>query len=117
MEYVILLISLAGIVFGADFLVAGSVSIAAALKKNTSMALGNVVGSNIFNIALILGLCSQVTPLTSTGITIVDYIVMTAAVIVLYAFGKNCKIERYEGVLLLLGFIGYTWYLISNQIA
>lgn len=92
-------------------------SIAAALKKNTSMALGNVVGSNIFNIALILGLCSQVTPLTSTGITIVDYMVMIAAVLVLYAFGKDCKIERYEGVLLFAGFIGYTWYLISNQIA
>ena len=92
-------------------------SIAAALKKNTSMALGNVVGSNIFNIALILGLSSQVTPLTSTGITVVDYLVMIASVVVLYAFGKNYKIERYEGVLLFIGFIGYTWYLITNQIA
>ena len=94
-----------------------SASIAAALKKNTSMALGNVVGSNIFNIALILGLSSQVTPLTSTGITVVDYLIMIASVVVLYAFGKNCKIERYEGVLLFIGFIGYTWYLITNQIA
>ena len=92
-------------------------SIAAALKKNTSMALGNVIGSNIFNIALILGLSSQVTPLTSTGITIIDYLVMIASVVVLYAFGKNCKIERYEGVLLFAGFVGYTWYLISNQIS
>ena len=92
-------------------------SIAAALKKNTSMALGNVVGSNIFNIALILGLSSQVTPLTSTGITIIDYLVMIASVVVLYAFGKNCKIERYEGVLLFAGFVGYNWYLISNQIS
>ena len=92
-------------------------SIAAALKKNTSMALGNVVGSNIFNIALIIGLCSQVRPLTSSGITIIDFMVMIAAVIALYLFGKNCKIERYEGVLLLAGFICYTWFLISNQIA
>ena len=92
-------------------------SIAAALKKNTSMALGNVVGSNIFNIALILGLSSQVTPLTSTGITMVDYIVMIAAVVALYAFGRDCKIQRYEGVILFLCFIGYTWYLITNQIA
>ena len=92
-------------------------SIAAALKKNTSMALGNVIGSNIFNIALILGLSSQVTPLTSTGITIIDYLVMITSVVVLYAFGKNCKIERYEGVLLFAGFVGYTWYLISNQIS
>ncbi len=92
-------------------------SIAAALKKNTSMALGNVVGSNIFNIALILGLSSQVTPLTSSGITFVDYIVMIASVILLYAFGKDCKIERWEGILLLLGYVAYTWYLINNQIA
>lgn len=92
-------------------------SIAAALKKNTSMALGNIVGSNIFNIALISGLCSQVRPLTSTGITMVDYMVMIAAVVVLYAFGKDCKIQRWEGVILFLCFVAYTWYLISNQIA
>jgi cation:H+ antiporter len=94
-----------------------AVSIAAALKKNTSMALGNVVGSNIFNIALILGLSSQVTPLTSTGITLVDYAVMIAAVVALYTFGRDCKIQRYEGLILFLCFIGYTWYLITNQIA
>ena len=92
-------------------------SIAAAVKKNTSMALGNIVGSNIFNIALILGLCSQVRPLTSSGITFVDYIVMIAAVVILYAFGKDCKIQRWEGALLFLGFVAYTWYLINNQIA
>lgn len=92
-------------------------SIAAALKKNTSMALGNIVGSNIFNIALILGLCSQVRPLTSIGITMVDYMVMIAAVVVLYAFGKDCKIQRWEGAILFLCFVAYTWYLISNQIA
>lgn len=91
-------------------------SIAAAVKKNTSMALGNIVGSNIFNIALILGLCSQVMPLTSTGIGLVDYMVMIAAVLVLYVFGKDCRINRWEGVCLFLCFIAYNWYLISNQI-
>ena len=91
-------------------------SIAAAVKKNTSMALGNIVGSNIFNIALILGLCSQVMPLTSTGIGLVDYMVMIAAVLVLFAFGKDCRINRWEGACLFLCFIAYNWYLISNQI-
>ena len=47
-------------------------SVAAAFKKNTQLALGNIVGSNIFNICLILGLSSQVTPLTSASITPVD---------------------------------------------
>ena len=92
-------------------------SIAAAIKKNTSMALGNIVGSNIFNIALILGLCSQVSPLTSTGIGLVDFIVLIAAAVVLFIFGKDCKISRGEGAFLFLCFVAYTWYLISNQIA
>ena len=92
-------------------------SIAAAIKKNTSMALGNIVGSNIFNIALILGLCSQVSPLTSVGIGIVDFMVMIAAVLVLFAFSKDCKINRAEGMVLFLCFVAYTCYLITNQIA
>ena len=92
-------------------------SIAAAIKKNTSMALGNIVGSNIFNIALILGLCSQVSPLTSTGIDLVDFMVMIAAALMLFIFGKDCKISRGEGAFLFLCFVAYTWYLISNQIA
>ena len=92
-------------------------SIAAAIKKNTSMALGNIVGSNIFNIALILGLCAQVSPLTSTGIGIVDFSVMIAAALVLFLFGKDCKISRGEGAFLFLCFVAYNWYLISNQIA
>ena len=116
MEYIILIISLVGIVFGADFLVTGAVSIAAAIKKNTSMALGNIVGSNIFNIALILGLCSQVSPLTSTGIGIVDFMVMVAAVLVLFVFSKDCRISRAEGVILFLCFVAYTCYLLNTQI-
>ena len=92
-------------------------SIAAAIRKNTSMALGNIVGSNIFNIALILGLCSQVSPLTSTGIGLVDFMVMIAAALVLFVFGKDCKISRGEGAFLFLCFVAYNWYLISNQIA
>lgn len=92
-------------------------SIAAAIKKNTSMALGNIVGSNIFNIALILGLCSQVSPLISTGIGMIDFIVMIAAALVLFIFGKDCKISRGEGALLFICFVAYTWYLISNQLA
>lgn len=93
-----------------------AVSIAAAIKKNTSMALGNIVGSNIFNIALILGLCSQVSPLTSTGIGIVDFMVMVAAVLVLFVFSKDCRISRAEGVILFLCFVAYTGYLLNTQI-
>lgn len=92
-------------------------SIAAAVKKNTQMALGNIVGSNIFNISLILGVSSQVMPLTSSGITYVDYIVMIAAAIIPMILGIKGKIGRFSGTLMFLGFVAYNWYLVSNQIS
>lgn len=92
-------------------------SIAAAVKKNTQMALGNIIGSNIFNISLILGISSQVMPLTSAGITAVDYAVMIFAAVVPLLFGLRGRIGRAGGVAMFLCFVLYTWYLISNQIA
>ena len=92
-------------------------SVAAAFKKNTQMALGNIVGSNIFNISLILGVSSQVMPLTSAGITLVDYIVMICAAILPMLFGIKGRIGRAGGFLMVVLFVAYTWYLITNQIA
>ena len=92
-------------------------SITAAVKKNTQMALGNIIGSNIFNISLILGISSQVMPLTSAGITAMDYAVMIFAAVVPLLFGLRGKIGRAGGVAMFLCFVLYTWYLISNQIA
>lgn len=92
-------------------------SVVAAIKKNTQMALGNIVGSNIFNITLILGLSSQVMPLTSAGITSVDYAVMIIAAVIPLLLGFTGRINRLSGTIMLLGFIGYTWYLLSGQIA
>ena len=92
-------------------------SVAAALKKNTQLALGNVIGSNIFNITWILGLSSQVMPLNSSGITAVDYCVMIAAAVVPMIFGIRGKIGRGAGAFLFLCFVAYTWYLITNQMA
>lgn len=90
-------------------------SIAAAIKKNTDMALGNIVGSCIFNITLILGLSSQVMPLTSSGITIVDYLVVIAAAVIPFLFGFVGKVGRIGGILIFIGFISYNWYLIETQ--
>lgn len=92
-------------------------SIAAAVKKNTQMALGNIVGSNIFNITLILGLSSQVMPLTSAGITIVDYMVMIAAAVIPMLFGLKGRIGRAGGIVMFISFVAYTYYLINAQIA
>ena len=92
-------------------------SVAAAVKKNTQLALGNIIGSNIFNITLILGLSSQVMPLTSSGIGIVDYVVMICAAILPMLFGLKGSINRAGGVLMVVLFIAYNWYLITDQIA
>ena len=92
-------------------------SLAAAVKKNTQLALGNIVGSNIFNMTLILGLSSQVMPLTSSGITIVDYLVMIGASILPLIFGFRGKIGRLGGAVMVICFVAYNWYLITNQIA
>ena len=92
-------------------------SIAAAVKKNTQLALGNIVGSNIFNICLILGLSAQVTPLSSSAITPVDYVVMIGAAVLPLLFGLKGKIGRLGGVLMLGSFVAYTWYLLSMQLS
>ncbi len=90
-------------------------SVVAAAKKNTQLALGNIVGSNIFNILLILGVSAQVMPLSSGGITWVDYAVMIAAAMVPMAFGYRGKIGRIGGVVMVTAFVVYTWYLLSMQ--
>ncbi len=89
-------------------------SVAAACKKNTQLALGNIVGSNIFNILLILGVSSQVMPLVSADITLVDYAVMIAAAAFPLLFGFKGKIGRVGGALMVIAFAVYTWYLIAG---
>ena len=92
-------------------------SIAAAVKKNTQLALGNIVGSNIFNICLILGLSAQVPPLSSSAITPVDYVVLIGAAVLPLLLGLKGKIGRLGGVLMLGSFVAYTWYLLSMQLS
>ena len=91
-------------------------SLVAATKKNTQLALGNVIGSNIFNLTLILGTASQITPLTSSGITFIDYAVMIFAVIMPLVLGIKGKLNRWAGAFMFLCFVAYNIYLISSQI-
>lgn len=90
-------------------------SVAAAVKRNTDLALGNIVGSNIFNITFILGVSSQITPLSGGGITAVDYLVMIGAALLLLIMSLNNKISRKEGAMLFVAFVAYNIYLISTQ--
>ena len=91
-------------------------SLVAAAKRNTQLALGNVVGSNIFNLTLILGAASQITPLTSSGITPVDYVVMIVAAVAPFVLGIKGRLNRWAGALLFVGFVAYNVYLIYSQI-
>ena len=90
-------------------------SLAAAWKKNTQLALGNVIGSNIFNITFILGASSQISPLTGGGITLIDYIVMIAAAVIPLALGWRGNISRLAGVIMFCNFVIYNAYLIYTQ--
>ena len=91
--------------------------IVAALKGRGQLALGNILGSNISNILLILGLSSLITPLSFKGITIVDVSVMLISAIVILLSVYLCKkkeLDRIEALLLLAMEAGYMWYLIAN---
>lgn len=89
----------------------------AALKGRGQLALGNVLGSNISNILLILGGASLINPLSFSGMTPVDLgmVLLSAAFILASAyFFKKKQLDRFEGFILLLMEAGYMWYLIAN---
>jgi len=93
-------------------------SIIAALKKNSGIALGNALGSNIFNIFLVLGLSSIIKPLPFSKALNFDIGVMIMANLVVAFFvlvGKGKKITRTEGMLMMLVYLAYiTWLILSN---
>lgn len=92
-------------------------SVTAALKKDTDMALGNIIGSNIFNATMILGTASLITPLTTGKIGLVDYGAMILAAVLPMIFGIRGKITRFEGLLMLLCYAAYTWYIVTYVMA
>ncbi|MFV0403276.1 MAG: calcium/sodium antiporter [Bacteroides graminisolvens] len=90
-------------------------SVVAALKKNPEIAIGNVIGSNLFNIFFVLGCSASITPLRMSGITNFDLAVMVASGILLWLFGlffAKRTITRIEGSILILCYIAYTSVLI-----
>lgn len=91
--------------------------VVAALKGRGQLALGNVLGSNISNILLILGGAALINPLSFSGMTYIDLgAVLLSAIFILgsaYLFRKK-QLDRFEGIILLLMEAGYMWYLIAN---
>lgn len=93
-------------------------SIVAALKKNPEIAIGNVIGSNLFNIFFVLGCSATITPLHFTGITNLDLMVLVGSSILLWLFGiffGKRTITRIEGSILIVCYIAYTAVLIYQS--
>lgn len=92
-------------------------SVVAVRKRNVDIAIGNVVGSNIFNVFFILGISTVVTPLSINPNSISDIFVNIAASLLLFIFvftGKGRQVARWEGGVLLTLYIGYTVMLVTQ---
>ena len=141
-----IVLGLAGLVFGGRFFVDHTVSIAerfhvseafisitlmavgtslpelatcvvAAMKGKNQLALGNVIGSNIFNIALIIGVSGLISPFEIQSISTIDMVMVLVSILMLWmaAFTfKRGKLDRIEGAIFLLVYMGYIAYLAAN---
>lgn len=88
--------------------------VVAAAKHKDQLALGNILGSNVFNILLILGASAAVTPLSFGAMNLVDCgaLLLSAAMVWAWTYtGKRDTIDRWEGLLMILGFAAYYYYL------
>jgi cation:H+ antiporter len=93
-------------------------SAVAAYKKQSDIAIGNVVGSNIFNIFWILGLSAVINPLPFSKDSAIDIIMTILASLILFLImfiGKKHTVERWQGVIMILIYIGYVAYLIGTK--
>ena len=93
-------------------------SVVAALKKNPGIAIGNVIGSCLFNVFFIIGTAATIAPLPLGGITQTDMLTLVGASVLLWFFGLvigDRKITRVEGGFMLLCYIAYTAWLIINS--
>ncbi len=90
-------------------------SVVAALHGEKDIAIGNVVGSNIFNILAILGITPLIAPIYAPGISYIDMALMVGLSVLLYPFMKTgYRVSRREGLCLFLVYVGYTVWLILN---
>lgn len=86
-----------------------AVNILAAIQGNNGIVMGNVVGSNIFNVFVVIGVCAVIKPLLVTGqIVKIDIPIMAVASLATWWFAQNGVIEKYEALILVLGIVGYT---------
>jgi cation:H+ antiporter len=94
-------------------------SVVAAIRKNTNIAVGNIIGSNIFNIFFVLAISSMASPVVFNPVFNSDLYLLAAGTaflfIAMFTGGKK-KLDRWEAVVLLLVYIGYTGWLVAGEI-
>lgn len=101
------------IVAGGTSLPELATSVVAARKGQSAIAIGNVLGSNIFNILMILGITGIIQPMKIEGITIIDLATMLISIILLWLFSfTKLKVQRWEGIVLLMIFAAYMAWLL-----
>ena len=105
------------IVAGGTSLPELATSVVAARKGQSAIAIGNVIGSNVFNVLMIIGITGLVKPMNINGITNVDLGVMTGSMVLVWLFSyTKFKVERWEGAVLTGIFAAYMCWLISQVI-
>lgn len=92
-------------------------SVVAAKKGRAAIAIGNVIGSNVLNILMIVGITGMIIPMDLHGITWIDMTVMTVGMLILWGFSyTKFKIERWEGFVLTFIFVAYMCWLVYNAV-
>ena len=90
-------------------------SMVAAKKNEMDMAVGNVVGSNIFNVLLILGTAAAISPVALITENLIDVVILVVASVILLIFGATAKrLDRKEGVIMLLSYAAFLGYIIAR---
>lgn len=90
-------------------------SVSAARKGESDIALGNVIGSNIFNTFFILGMTAVIKPIPIVGFTVIDMLICVVMTLVVYLFAQRKRIGRISGGTMVLLYIAFTVYLIFRQ--
>lgn len=103
------------IVAGGTSLPELATSVVAARKGQSAIAMGNVIGSCVYNILLIIGVTGVIAPMTINGLTIVDFSMMMVSIALLWLFSfTRYKVERWEGWLMIAIFACYLTWLIAS---
>ena len=141
MEYILLVVGFVLLVKGADFFVEGSssvakllrvpsviigltivafgtsapemaVSISASIAGSNDIAVGNVIGSNIFNILFVLGIAATISPITFIMENVIDIVILVAMSVLVWALAwTKKKLDRFEGIVMLALYVVYLVYI------